>query len=56
MTRREPPANVPASVAARLRNMARVRGDDFHLVLTRYALERLLYRLRRSRHREDFVI
>lgn len=56
MTRREPSANVPASVAARLRNLARERGEDFQLVLTRYGLERLLYRLGRSSHRAEFVL
>ena len=34
-----------ASIHARLLNRARSRGEDFNLVLTRYALERFLYRL-----------
>ena len=34
-----------ASIHARLLNRAKERGEDFNLVLTRYALERLLYRL-----------
>jgi hypothetical protein len=34
-----------ASVHARLLNRARERGEDFSLILTRYALERFLYRL-----------
>lgn len=37
--------NVAASVRARLLNRARETGQDFNLILTRYALERLLYRL-----------
>ena len=39
------PKNVPASVRARLAEVARTRGDEFQLVLTRYAIERFLYRL-----------
>jgi hypothetical protein len=34
-----------ASVHARLLNWARERGEDFNLILTRYAIERFLYRL-----------
>lgn len=41
-------ANLPASVHARLLNLARERGEDFQLVLTRFAIERLLYRLSRG--------
>lgn len=40
--------NVAASVRQRLLNRARERGEDFQLVLTRYAVERFLYRLSRS--------
>jgi len=50
------PTNVAASVRARLANVARARREDFGLVLTHYALERLLYRLSRSRYRDDFVL
>ncbi len=38
--------NPAASVRARLLNKARADGVDFQLLLTRYGLERLLYRLR----------
>lgn len=34
-----------ASIHARLLNRAKARGEEFNLVLTRYALERFLYRL-----------
>ena len=37
--------NTAASVRARLLTRARETRQDFNLVLTRYALERLLYRL-----------
>lgn len=34
-----------ASIHARLLNLARDRSEDFNLILTRYAIERFLYRL-----------
>ena len=37
-------------------NLSRARGEDFQFVLTRYALERLLYRLSQSEHRDVFVL
>jgi len=43
-------------VRHRLTRIARANGEDFHLVLTRYGLERLLYRLARSPHGEAFVL
>jgi len=51
----ERPAS-PASVRARLLNRARARGEEFEYVLTRYANERLLYRLSKSSFREQFVL
>jgi len=50
------PGNLPASVKQRLLNLSVQRGEDPNLVLTRYALERLLYRLARTRHREHFIL
>jgi predicted nucleotidyltransferase component of viral defense system len=50
------PRNVPASVRQRLLNVARERGEDFQGVLTRYALERLLFRLSASPHGQEFVL
>lgn len=55
MTRR-PPRNPVASVRQRLLTLSRERGEDFQLVLTRFALERLLYRLARSSHAAEFVL
>jgi hypothetical protein len=52
----KPPKNVAASVRARLLSLARERGEDFQLVLTRYANERLLYRLTQSPHAPRFVL
>ena len=53
---REPPSNTGASVRQRLLNLAREQGQPMELLLTRYALERLLLRLSDSRHRERFVL
>lgn len=48
--------NVGASVRARLLKIARERGDDYQLLLTRYVNERLLYRLGQSEHANAFVL
>jgi predicted nucleotidyltransferase component of viral defense system len=53
---RPPPRNPAASVRARLLNLARQRKEPFDRLLTRYALERLLYRLSLSAHRERFAL
>lgn len=50
------PKDVGASARARLLALARERGEDFQLVLTRYAGERLLYRLAQSPHGTSFVL
>jgi predicted nucleotidyltransferase component of viral defense system len=50
------PRNLPASIRQKLLNIARRQGEDFGLVLTRYALERLLYRLSQSRYCDQFVL
>ena len=48
--------NVGASVRVRLLARARAEQTDFQILLTRYALERLLYRLSVSDQRELFVL
>ena len=48
--------NVGASVWARLLRVSREKGQNFDLVLTHYAIERLLYRLAQSRHADRFVL
>lgn len=48
--------NLPASIRARLKNHADATGQDFNLVLTRYGLERLLYRLSQSAHAPNFLL
>lgn len=50
------PGNIGASVRARLLDRARAEKSDFQILLTRYALERLLYRLSVSEHRERFIL
>jgi predicted nucleotidyltransferase component of viral defense system len=47
---------LPASIRGKLRNQARARGEDMLYVLSRYALERLLYRLGRSPYADQFVV
>ncbi len=53
---REPLKNMGASVRARLLKMSKERGQPFDLLLTRYVLERFLYRLSSTAHRENFVL
>ena len=48
--------NKPASVRARLLNKAKADQLDFSLVLTRYGLERLLYRLSISSNKDHFLL
>ncbi|MEZ5936200.1 MAG: nucleotidyl transferase AbiEii/AbiGii toxin family protein [Alphaproteobacteria bacterium] len=48
--------NIGTSVRTRLLDRARAEKSDFQLLLTRYALERLLYRLSVSNQRERFVL
>lgn len=48
--------NVGASVRARLLNLAKANGQSFDLVLTRFALERLLFRLSQSPYADRFVL
>ncbi len=45
-----------ASIRQRLLNISRESGDPFDLVLTRFALERFLYRLGISEHADRFVL
>jgi predicted nucleotidyltransferase component of viral defense system len=48
--------NTAASVRQKLLNLATSTGEDFGLVLTRYVLERLLYRLSQSKYRDQFIL
>ncbi len=44
------------SVRQRLLNLSRDKAETFDLVLTRFALERLLYRLGQSKWKNDFLL
>jgi len=49
-------ANTAASVHQRLLNLARAEGRRFNDLLQHYALERWLYRLSQSTHRDRFIL
>lgn len=51
-----PIKNVGASVRTRLTDRARAGNENAQLLFTRYAIERLLYRLAQSKHRDTFVL
>uniref|UniRef100_E6VND0 Nucleotidyl transferase AbiEii/AbiGii toxin family protein n=1 Tax=Rhodopseudomonas palustris (strain DX-1) TaxID=652103 RepID=E6VND0_RHOPX len=53
---RPPVRNVAASARDRLANLARERKQPFELLLTRYVLERLLFRLSQTPHGSRFVL
>lgn len=48
--------NLGASVRARLLRLSKEKGQSFDMVLTRFALERLLFRLSQSPHADRFVL
>lgn len=48
--------NLGASIRSKLKNKAQAENKDFNLILTRYALERFLYRLSISEHRNHFLL
>lgn len=48
--------NTAVSARDRLLTLSRERGEDFQLLLTQYGLERLLYRLSQSSHRDRFIL
>jgi hypothetical protein len=50
------PKNLATSVKARLQNEAVRRGEDFNLLLLRYGIERLLFRLSQSSHAGRFLL
>ena len=49
-------SDISASVCDRLLNKARAEKLDYNLLLTRYALERMLYRLSISKQRDQFLL
>jgi len=48
--------NLPASVKQRLLNLSRQKNVEFNVILTKYALERFLYRMGVSRYRPQFIL
>lgn len=50
------PERIDVSVHQRLLNLSRERKEDFNLILTKYAVERFLYRLSCSEHAAKFVL
>ena len=50
------PKNISASGKARLQNVAATRGEDFNLLLLRYGIERLLFRLSQSPQADRFLL
>ncbi|MCA1791661.1 MAG: nucleotidyl transferase AbiEii/AbiGii toxin family protein [Thioalkalivibrio sp.] len=50
------PKNLAASVRQRLLNVARRTGEDYNALLVRFTTERLLFRISRSTHADDFLL
>jgi hypothetical protein len=48
--------NLPASVFARLKKLAQAERIDVQIIVTRYFIERLLYRLAQSAERDNFIL
>ncbi|WP_115711001.1 nucleotidyl transferase AbiEii/AbiGii toxin family protein [Legionella sainthelensi] len=48
--------NIGESIRSRLKNIAVKEGSDFNGVLTRYGLERLLYRIGESEYSKQFLL
>lgn len=51
-----PIKNMGASVQSRLLNVSKQRRQPFDLLLNNYVLERLLYRLSQTNHRDRFIL
>jgi hypothetical protein len=52
----KPPVNLAASIKIRLLNIARERSQVFDVLLVRFALERILFRLSVSPHRDKYIL
>jgi hypothetical protein len=48
--------NIAGSHRAKLLALARERGEDFQFLLGRWMIERFLYRLSHSAHKDTFVL
>lgn len=54
--KRQKPSNLSSSVHQRLLNLRDESNQGFNLLLTRYALERLLYRISKSEYANQFIL
>ena len=48
--------DITASVQARLKNLSKTHGVEFDYMLSRYGIERFLYRLSLSKHNSSFIL
>ncbi len=48
--------NIPASIRYKLLSLARANNLDFQMLLTRFVLERFLFRLSKSKYKEKFIL
>jgi hypothetical protein len=53
---RKPLKDHSASIRQRLLNHARAHGDDYQRIMTRYAIERLLFRISRTEARDLYTL
>lgn len=53
---KESKADLPSSIHQRLLNLSKKEGQDYQFVLTRFALERFLYRLSKSPFSGQFIL
>lgn len=56
MKKNRPLKNVAASVRDRLLNVTSESGQDYNALLTRYGIERLLFRLAASKYQSQFIL
>lgn len=56
MKKKRPLKNVAASVKERLRQIHEKTNEDYQLLLNRHVIERFLYRLSLSQHKDRFVL
>lgn len=56
MNQERPIGNLAASIQQRLRNRSQQQKESYEALITRYGLERLLYRLSQSTYRDKFIL
>lgn len=50
------PSNIPASIKGRLLQLSKQQREEFNYLLTRFAADRLLYRLSQSPYKQQFIL